>query len=221
MSMLRVIRFYNGGSASRYYGLELSRREKGAKDFLSAPKEEEGDKRISGYDFVFSVPKSVSLYLLNTGDKKVESIIEQSTQKTLNEIERSVRFQDFTGNDNSDRKTGSFVCAVFVHKATYPMREIIDPHFHIHAFIMNITHDFRDNSNKEIDFQDLLQRTSAFLDLFNSTLSRSLTSAGYPIRNVGRSFEMADVPQNDILKFSKRTRSVECLARNKWTSIRE
>jgi hypothetical protein len=36
------------------------------------------DKRTSGYDFCFSVPKNISVYLAETGDQAVERMVEVS-----------------------------------------------------------------------------------------------------------------------------------------------
>ncbi len=40
------------------------------------------EKRRAGYDFTFSVPKSVSLYLAETGDHGVEEMIQAAFQET-------------------------------------------------------------------------------------------------------------------------------------------
>ena len=41
------------------------------------------EKRRAGYDFTFSVPKSVSLYLAETGDRQVERMIQTAFQETM------------------------------------------------------------------------------------------------------------------------------------------
>ena len=46
------------------------------------------EKRRAGYDFTFSVPKSVSLYLAETGDRQVERMIQSAFHETMADIER-------------------------------------------------------------------------------------------------------------------------------------
>ena len=46
------------------------------------------EKRRAGYDFTFSVPKSVSLYLAETGDREVERMIQEAFKGTMTDIER-------------------------------------------------------------------------------------------------------------------------------------
>ena len=52
-------------------------------------KQEQGEvsNRRAGYDFCFSVPKSVSLYLVETGDRTVERLIRESFKETMVDIE--------------------------------------------------------------------------------------------------------------------------------------
>jgi conjugative relaxase-like TrwC/TraI family protein len=45
------------------------------------------DKRTADYDFCFSVPKSVSIYLAETGDKPLERMIHQSFTETMSDVE--------------------------------------------------------------------------------------------------------------------------------------
>src|ERR1700730_16103295 len=46
------------------------------------------EKRRAGYDFTFSVPKSVSLYLAETGDRRVEAMSQAAFKETMADIER-------------------------------------------------------------------------------------------------------------------------------------
>ncbi len=52
-------------------------------------KQEDGEvaNRRAGYDFCFSVPKSVSLYLVETGDRAVEQLIHEAFKETMLDIE--------------------------------------------------------------------------------------------------------------------------------------
>jgi conjugative relaxase-like TrwC/TraI family protein len=45
------------------------------------------DKRTAGYDFCYSVPKSVSVYLALSGDRGVERMINEAFQETMADVE--------------------------------------------------------------------------------------------------------------------------------------
>ena len=54
---------------------------------------------------------------------------------------------------------------------------------------------------------------------FDARLARRLIESGYGIRRTDRDFELASVSRELIEKFSKRTRTIEQLAREKYTVI--
>lgn len=104
------------------------------------------EDRIVGWDFTFSVPKSVSLYLAENEDKAVERLIHEAFKETMSDLEASmetrVRGKDENGLQRyENRTTGNMVYASFVHKETRPVKGIPDPDWHIHAFAMNGTFD--------------------------------------------------------------------------------
>jgi TrwC relaxase len=49
------------------------------------------DDRRAGYDFTFSVPKSVSLYVAMSGDRRVERMIMESFRETMTLIENAIQ----------------------------------------------------------------------------------------------------------------------------------
>jgi conjugative relaxase-like TrwC/TraI family protein len=109
-------------------------------------KQEVGDvsNRRAGYDFCFSVPKSVSLYLVETGDRAVEQLIHEAFKETMldieNRMETRVRGKGEDGQvRNEERTTGNLIYASFVHTETRPIDGIPDPHYHIRAFSFNAT----------------------------------------------------------------------------------
>jgi conjugative relaxase-like TrwC/TraI family protein len=97
------------------------------------------DKRTPGYDFCFSLPKSVSVYLAETGDQTVERMIEESFKETMSDIESRMETRVRVNGQDADRTTGNMVYAWFVHRETRPIDGIPDPHFHIHAYVFNAT----------------------------------------------------------------------------------
>ena len=99
------------------------------------------EKRTPGYDFCFSVPKSVSLYLAETGDQFVEQMIQDSFKETMSDIESRMETRVRIGGQDADRTTGNMLYGWFVHRETRPIDGMPDPHFHIHAYVFNATFD--------------------------------------------------------------------------------
>ena len=104
----------------------------------------EVSNRRAGYDFCLSVPKSVSLYLMENGDRAVEQLIHESFKETMGDIEdrmeTRVRGKGEHGQiRNYERATDNLIYASFVHTETRPIDGVPDPHFHIHAFTFNAT----------------------------------------------------------------------------------
>ena len=73
------------GEAKRDDFIRLAANETPEGDSLT---ERTKEKRRAGYDFTFSVPKSVSLYLAETGDRTVEGMIQAAFEETMADIER-------------------------------------------------------------------------------------------------------------------------------------
>jgi len=104
------------------------------------------DKRTAGYDFCYSVPKSVSVYLALSGDRAVERMINEAFQETMVDVEARmetrVRGADEQGSQrHENRTTSNMVYAAFVHTASRPIDGIPDPHYHIHGYVFNATFD--------------------------------------------------------------------------------
>ena len=74
------------------------------------------DKRTAGYDFCYSVPKSVSVYLALSGDRAVERMINEAFRETMVDVEARmetrVRGADEQASQrNENRITGNIVYA--------------------------------------------------------------------------------------------------------------
>ena len=179
------------------------------------------EKRRAGYDFTFSVPKSVSLYLAETGDRQVERMIQSAFQETMQDIERRmegrVRGKDEAGFlRDEDRVTGNLIYTAFTHTVTRPVGGIPDPHYHIHAFVFNATYDEVEARWKAGQFGNVKRDAPFYEAAFNARLGKSLVDAGYGIRRTDRNFELASVSRELIEKFSRRTNEIERLAREKY-----
>src|ERR1700756_900815 len=156
------------------------------------------EKRRAGYDFTFSVPKSVSLYLAETGDREVERMIQEAFKETMEDIERRmegrVRGKGEDGLErDGDRLTGNLIYSAFTHTVTRPVGGVPDPHYHIHAFVFNATYDELEARWKAGQFGNIKRDAPFYEAAFNARLAKEL-----------------------IEKFSRRTNQIERLAREKY-----
>jgi conjugative relaxase-like TrwC/TraI family protein len=155
------------------------------------------EKRRAGYDFTFSVPKSVSLYLAETGDREVEAMIQIAFRETMRDIERRmegrVRGKDEDGFlKDDDRVTGNLIYAAFTHTVTRPVGGIPDPHYHIHAFVFNATYDEVEARWKAGQLGNIKRDAPFYEAAFNARLAKSLVEGGTD--SAGRSGTLSWLP---------------------------
>jgi conjugative relaxase-like TrwC/TraI family protein len=177
------------------------------------------EKRTPGYDFCFSVPKSVSIYLAEAKDQAVERMVEESFKETMTDIESRMETRIRVAGQDTDRVSGNIVYAWFVHRETRPIGGIPDPHFHIHAYVFNATFDQTEARWKAGQFMNIKADAPFYEAAFNARLASKLLAAGYGIRRTDRNFELASVSRALIEKFSKRTAQIEELARREYTVL--
>src|SRR5271155_5803578 len=63
--------------------------------------------RTVGYDFTWSVPKSVSLLYALTGDEKILDAFRSAVAETMRDIESEMKTRERKGGKDRDRETGN------------------------------------------------------------------------------------------------------------------
>ena len=163
---------------------------------------------VSGYDLVFSCPKSVSLVHALTEDQRVRRQIseahEASWQAALGYLEREACIVR-RGKGGLVREHGSgFVAASFRHRTSRAQ----DPHLHTHVIVANLT-ETEDGEWRALDGEAILKtyRLAAGY-LYEAHLRHELTHRlgldwAEPVKGMG---ELASVPEEAIRAFSTRRR---------------
>src|SRR3954462_7580357 len=77
--------------------------------------------RTVGYDFTFSVPKSVSLLYALSGDEQVLEAFRSAVQETMQDMESEMKTRVRAGRKDMDRVTGNMVWAEFIHTTSRPV----------------------------------------------------------------------------------------------------
>ena len=179
----------------------------------------EVSNRRAGYDFTFSVPKSVSLYLALNDDKVLERMPAEALDETMAAIEARMETKVSKDYPQDNRVNPNMVYAKFVHRETRPVDGIPDPHYNIHVFAMNATFDEVEKEWKALEVGNTVGDRTFYEAHFHHLLATKLEACGYGIRRTEDHFEFSNVSRELVEKFSRRTELIEQRARDKYTVL--
>jgi conjugative relaxase-like TrwC/TraI family protein len=165
---------------------------------------------VSGYDLVFSCPKSVSLLHALTDDEQVRREVseahEAAWQAALGYLEREACIVRRGKGGYARERGGGFVAAAFRHRTSRAQ----DPHLHTHVIVANMTRT-ADGEWRALDGETILKtyRLAAGY-LYEAQLRHELTQRlglewTEPVKGMG---ELVRVPEEAIRVFSTRRRSL-------------
>ena len=172
-------------------------------------------ERTVGYDFTFSVPKSVSLLYALSGDEGIMDAFRGSVDETMREIEAEMKTRVRMGGQDTDRTTGNMAWAEFIHTTSRPVDGIPDPQLHAHVFVFNTTWDQEEQRWKAGQFRELKRDGPYFQAAFRVRLANRLQDLGFGVERKKDDFEIAGIPADVLKRFSRRTALIEKLAREK------
>jgi len=182
-------------------------------------------KRRPGYDFNFHPPKSVSLALELTGDRRIVAAFREAVAETMRELETEMATRVRRGGVNEQRTTGNLVWAEFVHHTSRPVDGVPDPHLHSHCFAFNATFDPIEQRWKAGEFGDLKRDAPYYQAAFHARLAEGMQRLGYGIEkrhsdldNERFGWELAGISESLIHRFSRRTQEIERVAREQGVS---
>ncbi len=165
---------------------------------------------VSGYDLVFSCPKSVSLVHALTGDERVRREIDEAHetawQAALGYLEREACVVR-RGHGGVGRERGEgFVAAAFRHRTSRAQ----DPHLHTHVIVANMARS-KDGEWRALDGEAILRtyRLAAGY-LYEAQLRHELTRRlgvewTEPAKGMA---ELTQVPEEAVRAFSTRRQSL-------------
>jgi conjugative relaxase-like TrwC/TraI family protein len=165
---------------------------------------------VSGYDLVFSCPKSVSLLHALTGDERVRRAISEAHdsawQAALGYLESEACLVRRGKGGLMREPAGGFVAAAFRHRASRAQ----DPHLHTHVIVANMAA-ADDGEWRALDGEAILRtyRLAAGY-LYEAHLRHELTIRlglewTEPVKGMG---ELARVPEDARRAFSSRRRTL-------------
>src|SRR5271165_6388725 len=172
-------------------------------------------ERTVGYDFTFSVPKSVSLLYAMSGDQGIMDAFRGAVDETMHEMEAEMKTRVRMGRQDRDRTTGNMVWAEFIHTTSRPVDGIPDPQLHAHVFVFNSTWDDQEQRWKAGQFRELKRDAPYFQAAFRVRLANKLQDIGLGVERKRDDFEIAGIPSDVLKRFSRRTALIEKLAEEK------
>ena len=166
--------------------------------------------RTVGYDFTWSVPKSVSLLYALTDDRQILDAFRSAVDETMRDIESEIKTRVRKGGKNEDRQTGNMAWAEFVHTTSRPVDGVPDPQLHAHCFVFNTTWDSKEGRWKAGQFRDLKRDAPYWQAAFRARLANKLQDLGFAIERKRDDFELVGLTSPALLKrFSRRTEVIE------------
>src|ERR1700693_3782594 len=169
-------------------------------------------ERTVGYDFTFSVPKSVSLLYAMSGDQGIMDAFRGAVDETMREMEAEMKTRVRRKRQDRDRTTGNMVWAEFIHTTSRPVDGLPDPQLHAHVFVFNTTWDVEEHRWKAGQFADIKRDGPYFQAAFRVRLANRLQDLGFAVERKRDDFEIAGVPADVLKRFSRRTAQIEKLA---------
>jgi len=172
-------------------------------------------ERTVGYDFTFSVPKSVSLLYALNGDEGILDAFRGAVDETMREMETEMKTRVRMGGKDEDRVSGNMVWAEFIHTTSRPVDGIPDPQLHAHVFCFNSTFDQEEERWKAGQFRELKRDAPYFQAAFRVRLANRLQDIGFGVERKRDDFEIAGISADVVKRFSRRTALIEKLAEEK------
>src|ERR1700758_3516845 len=162
-------------------------------------------ERTVGYDFTFSVPKSVSLLYAMSGDQGIMDAFPGAVDETMREVEAEMKTRVRKKGQDSDRTTGNMVWAEFIHTTSRPVDGLPDPQLHAHVFVFNTTWDGDERRWKAGQFRELKRDAPYFQAAFRVRLAGKLQDLGFGVNRKRDDFEIAGIAADVLKRFSRRT----------------
>jgi len=172
-------------------------------------------RRTVGYDFKFSVPKSVSLLFAMSGDQDILDAFRAAVGESMREMEAEMKTRVRKAREDTDRTTGNMVWAEFVHTTSCPVDGLCDPQLHAYVFVFNMTWDEEEERWKAGVFRDIKKDAPYFEAAFRVRLTGKLQELGFGVERNGKDFEIAGIPPDVLKRFSQRTELIERLAQER------
>src|SRR6266699_3580976 len=153
-------------------------------------------ERTVGYDFTFSVPKSVSLLYAMSGDQGIMDAFRGAVDETMREIEAEMKTRVRMNRQDVDRTTSNMVWAEFIHTTSRPVDGLPDPQLHAHVFAFNTTWDEEEHRWKAGQFREIKRDAPYFQAAFRVRLANKFQDLGFGVERKRDDFEISGIQKD-------------------------
>jgi len=179
-------------------------------------------RAVAGFDFTFSVPKSVSA-LWAVADEGTQALIVQAHHDAINEVIGFMERQVAATRTGSSSRDGSVVQAdvtgVIATGFDHYDSRAGDPHLHTHVVIANRVQAVHDGRWRTLDSRPLHAATVALSEYHQAVLADRMTrlfGVGWDTRTRGQhrnpSWDITGVSEDLVAEFSTRSRGIDIMA---------
>lgn len=164
------------------------------------------------HDLCWSPNKSFSIAGLALGHTELIEAHKETIAEMCAYVEAKYGgYRDQSGDTTKDIKTGEMLFAVLTHYTTRPVKEdgeiFIDPGMHSHVLAMN-TSQRKDGQWRALQHEDLSADKSLGF-IYNQIYAEKVQALGFKIRQAKDGFELADISDDQIKVFSKRSQQAK------------
>jgi hypothetical protein len=118
--------------------------------------------RRDGFDYLVTLPKSVSLYIEYNPDraKNIEGIVMDTWRESMGEVEKLSCARDRKDGADYDRVTAELTYIGVIHRDARQATKGAEPdcHFHVHTWIGNATYDSVENEWKALQPVEMVRQ---------------------------------------------------------------
>ena len=180
--------------------------------------------RRTSIEYTFSAPKSVSLIIALSDQKRGREILQAhrlAVKRAMLEIERDMQTKVTRDGRRVYANSGNILYARFDHLTSRPTalgpeedaKFASDPQLHSHAVVMSVTK--FGGRYQAIEGSTIMRVKTYYEALYHSSLSTSLQALGYDIERTPQRWEIKSpgMTRRTLEKFSNRTLEIEARAK--------
>lgn len=163
------------------------------------------------------------IWAINKDEAILDTVREVVKETMAKDVEplmcRRVRDGKHAGSKHR-KKTGNLLYADFLHTTSRPVDGKADPHLHVHAYVMNYTHD--DGVHYAAEMEEIFSQKASLQAKFQARLARRLQEAhGLELaktrflqsKQLKSGWEIKQLANRSLIeKFSRRTTQIEAFA---------
>ena len=178
------------------------------KEQIRGAKRIEQDAERLFHDNCISPNKSISIAGLVLGKTEIIEAHHRSVAKVARYIEQN--YGNCRKQVDGERKslhTGKMLFAALTHYTARPVKEqgdiFVDPQLHTHLLAMNTT--VTEKGEWRSLHHEMMVSDTSLGFLYNQFMAQDVQSLGFKIRPISNGFELADISDEQIATFSKRS----------------